>query len=107
MVLRPPEIVPKVRAALSCKFQLKTNKDYIYITGQTSVNYTCQDITDNCFKTGDLQVTDASNCTGAGLNSFTLGSIESVDVAAVKAAMEKKISGSLISTTTLTKTSQL
>lgn len=79
--------------ALSCKFQLKTNKDYIYITGQTSVNYTCQDITDNCFKTGDLQVTDASNCTGAGLNSFTLASIESVDVAAVKAAMEKKISG--------------
>ena len=82
---------PKDGSAIECQFQLKTNKEYIYIEGQLFSGNGCETITDNCFNADDLQNTDVSNCTGAGLNSFTLNSIESVDVADVKAAIEKKI----------------
>lgn len=74
---------------LDCGVHMKSNADFVYLEGYDTVNSTCgTDKVIACLAAGTLEATDVSDCTGAGLDEFTLDTLSVEKVTAVDPASE-------------------
>ena len=60
---------------LACGIHLKSNTSYIYVSGQLAYGGACTVSSTYCFEAGSLASADLSQCTAAGLDSFSLTTI--------------------------------
>ena len=57
---------------LSCGVHIKSNDDYVYVSGQLSLGGNCTTASTYCFVASSLAETALSDCTGASLDVFEL-----------------------------------
>lgn len=70
---------------VGCGVRLKANSSFVYGSGKFSSDNCSAAATTVCAKVADLTSTSASDCTGAGLDSFTVMNLTAADLGTVSA----------------------